>query len=372
MNQDTSRHRFFTENLLAWFAQNHRPLPWKGERDPYKIWLSEIILQQTRVEQGLPYFQKFVAQYPTVRDLADAPEDELMKTWQGLGYYSRARNLYATAKFVAHELNGRFPETFDGLRQLKGVGDYTAAAIASFAFGLPHAVLDGNVYRVLARFFGIETPTDSPAAKKEFAQLANQLLDPTRPGDFNQAIMDFGATHCTPQQPKCVACPLRPECAAHLYNKVSELPVRARRLEKKERFFLYVVFNRGEDTFIQKRMGRDIWQDLYEFPIVELPALPTESAEIVGLISNKFFDGKVGGFEVLRVSKPYKQVLTHQIVKAIFCEIDLKDKGLETHSMGFPTANYIQTNRIQLKKMYAVPRIIDSYLHEEVLLLSLF
>ncbi len=369
---DTSLHQFFTENLLAWFAQNHRPLPWKGERDPYKIWLSEIILQQTRVEQGLPYFQKFVAQYPTVRDLADAPEDEVMKTWQGLGYYSRARNLHATAKLVAYELGGQFPDTFEGLRQLKGVGDYTAAAIASFAFGLPHAVLDGNVYRVLARFFGIETPTDLPAAKKEFARLANQVLDPARPADFNQAIMDFGATHCTPQQPKCVACSMRPQCAAYLYNKVSELPVRARRLEKKERFFLYVVFNRGEDTFIQKRAGRDIWQDLYEFPLLELAALPTDRGEISGIISNNFFEGKSGGFEIFRVSKPYKQVLTHQVVAAIFCEIDLKGKDLSDDFGAFSETEYIRTSRIQLKKMYAVPRIIDSYLRDEVLLLSLF
>lgn len=371
MSQETT-HRFFTENLLAWFAQNQRPLPWKGERDPYKIWLSEIILQQTRVEQGLPYFQKFVAQYPTVRDLADAPEDEVMKTWQGLGYYSRARNLHATAKFVAHELGGRFPDTFEALLQLKGVGDYTAAAIASFAFGLPHAVLDGNVYRVLARFFGIETPTDLPAAKKEFARLANQVLDPARPADFNQAIMDFGATHCTPQQPKCLACPMRPQCAAYLYNKVSELPVRGRRLEKKERFFLFAVFRVGADTFIRKRSGRDIWQDLYEFPLAELTALPTERTEIVDIISNNFLDGEAEGLEVLQVSKPYKQVLTHQTVTAIFCEIALKDSDLGSKNLESLSRKYIRTNRIQLKKMYAVPRIIDSYLRDEVLLLSLF
>ena len=369
---DTGLHQFFTENLLAWFAQNHRPLPWKGERDPYKIWLSEIILQQTRVEQGLPYFQKFVAQYPTVRDLADAPEDEVMKTWQGLGYYSRARNLHATAKCVAHELGGQFPETFEGLRQLKGVGDYTAAAIASFAFGLPHAVLDGNVYRVLARFFGIETPTDLPAAKKEFAQLANRVLDPARPADFNQAIMDFGAMHCTPQQPKCAACPMRPRCAAHLYNKVSELPARARRLEKRARFFLYLVFNAGTHTFVRKRTERDIWQDLYEFPMLELPALPSGRAEIMDLISNNFFSGRAAGFEVLRVSKPFKQVLTHQTVAAVFCEILLKYGDLDSKADDFEANGYIRTNRIHLKKMYAVPRIIDSYLRDEVLLLSLF
>ena len=199
---------FFTKNLLKWFASHHRPMPWKGEKNPYLIWLSEIILQQTRVEQGLPYFLKFKENYPTVTDLANAPEDEVMRLWQGLGYYSRARNLHFTAKYIAYDLNGEFPNTYTEILKLKGVGAYTAAAISSFAYDLPNAVVDGNVYRVLARYFGIETPIDTTEGKKKFTKLAYELLDKKRPADYNQAIMDLGATQCTPKNPNCKNCPL--------------------------------------------------------------------------------------------------------------------------------------------------------------------
>ncbi|MFT6936809.1 MAG: A/G-specific adenine glycosylase, partial [Saprospiraceae bacterium] len=196
---DKNRKKDFKTNLLVWFSQNHRPMPWKGERNPYYIWLSEIILQQTRVEQGLPYFLKFKDNFPTVQDLADASEDSVMLLWQGLGYYSRARNLHSSAKYIAYELNGEFPKTYDTIIKLKGVGTYTAAAISSFAYDLPYAVVDGNVYRVLSRYFGIETPIDTTEGKKEFSKLAEELIDAKRPADYNQAIMDFGATHCTPR-----------------------------------------------------------------------------------------------------------------------------------------------------------------------------
>ncbi|HMX40236.1 MAG TPA: A/G-specific adenine glycosylase, partial [Saprospiraceae bacterium] len=234
--QDDPAH--FRQALLRWAEVHPRPLPWKGQSDPYRIWLSEIILQQTRVEQGLPYYERFVAAYPSVRHLADAPEEELMKLWEGLGYYSRARNLHAAARHIAYGLGGNFPTDYAGLRQLRGVGDYTAAAIASFAYGLPHAVVDGNVYRVLARCFGIATPTATPAAKRQFADLAQRLLDPARPAAFNQAIMDFGATWCKPRQPRCADCPLSSRCVALATGQVASLPLKSGKAPKKERFFL--------------------------------------------------------------------------------------------------------------------------------------
>ncbi|NJN78344.1 MAG: A/G-specific adenine glycosylase, partial [Saprospiraceae bacterium] len=224
----------FTPNLLFWFSKNYRPMPWKGERNPYYIWLSEIILQQTRVEQGLPYFLKFKENYPTIKDLAAATEDEVMLLWQGLGYYSRARNLHFTAKYITYELDGIFPNTYSEIIRLKGVGSYTAAAIASFAYNLPHAVVDGNVYRVLSRYFGIHTPIDSTEGKKQFEKLANDLIDKERAADYNQAIMDFGATHCTPRNPSCSACILSSNCIGFNTQKNDILPVKTKKIKKKE------------------------------------------------------------------------------------------------------------------------------------------
>ncbi|MCR9286527.1 MAG: A/G-specific adenine glycosylase [Bacteroidetes bacterium] len=224
--------QFFTKKLMEWFSQNHRPLPWKGEKNPYYVWLSEIILQQTRVEQGLPYFEKFKSTYPTVAGLANAPEDEVMKLWEGLGYYSRARNLHFTAKYISKELGGVFPSDFEGILKLKGVGPYTAAAIASFAFDLPHAVVDGNVYRVLSRFFGIEKAIDSTEGKKEFSKLAQTLIDTKQPANYNQAIMDFGATHCKPSSPNCGKCLMSLNCFAFKNSKIESLPFKSKKKKK--------------------------------------------------------------------------------------------------------------------------------------------
>jgi len=344
---------FFRKSLLDWSAHNPRPMPWKGERDPYKIWLSEIILQQTRVAQGLPYYQKFVAKYPSVRLLADAPEDDVMKLWEGLGYYSRARNLHAAAKHIAHELNGTFPNTYEGIRALKGVGAYTASAIASFAFGLPHAVLDGNVFRVLARFFGIETLTDTPSAQKQFASLAQNLLDPSRPAAYNQAIMDFGATCCTAQQAHCPDCPFQSECRAFLTCKVAELPLKSKGLVKKKRLFHYLVFNYQGDVFVRKRTGKDIWRGLWEFPQVE------------GSVQASDF-----GVGTIRESAPFKQLLTHQAVTAVFFEIDLAE---DVPAEIFQNPLFDGCKRIarkELKKNIAFPRVIDCYLQNIVLTLN--
>lgn len=351
---------------MTWAAQHHRPLPWKGESDPYKIWLSEIILQQTRVEQGMPYYLKFVAQYPQVRDLADAPQDAVLKLWEGLGYYSRARNLHAAAKHIAYGLNSVFPATYEGLRALKGVGDYTAAAIASFAYGLPHAVVDGNVYRVLARYFGIATPTDTLAAKKEFFALAQKLLDTAQPGAYNQAIMDFGAGHCTPRLPQCPNCPLQAHCTAWQTNRVAELPLKSKALVKRERYFVYVEFVFGADTWVQKREGKDIWQNLYEFPMLETAQRPADRAEVRALVQKQFFpSGIPAGAELEMHAKHYRQVLTHQVVNALFCTVKLDKippKSLDA---------YRRIERMQLKKIVAVPRIIDRFLAEKSITLSL-
>jgi A/G-specific adenine glycosylase len=364
---DGPRIAFFRENLFAWAAHNPRPMPWKGERDPYKIWLSEIILQQTRVEQGLPYYLRFVERYPTVRDLADAPEDELMKLWEGLGYYSRARNLHAAAKHIAYELNGLFPNTYEQIKALKGVGDYTAAAVASFGFGLPHAVLDGNVYRVLARFLGIETPTDTPAAKREFSALAQALLDPDRPAAFNQAMMDFGAMCCTPQQPRCAACPLQSACRALNLGRVGDLPLKSKTLTKKERFFVYLIFSHAGDVFVRKRTEKDIWQGLWEFPMVEQAGI--EAGEDWVRLAQGFFPEKpLEGLVLRNVSPPFRQALTHQLVTAVFCEIDLPDAA-EAVFQSIPFREWHRAPRESMKKNIAFPRIVERYLQTNALTL---
>lgn len=341
---DALVHLFRTQ-LMDWAARTPRPLPWKDERNPYKIWLSEIILQQTRVEQGLPYYLRFVEQYPTVDHLAEASEDELFKLWEGLGYYSRARNLHSAAKYVSQQLGGLFPDTFEGIRGLKGVGDYTAAAIASFAYGLPHAVLDGNVYRVLARFFGIETPTNTPSAKKQFTALAQSLLDPSRPGAHNQAMMDFGATWCTPRQARCTNCPLQTECRAFQTGKVAALPVKKAALEKKKRSFHYQVLNHRGDVFVKKRAERDIWRGLWEFPQT---TAPPETAPFGG--------------DVVRAAGPFRQILTHQEVSAFFYEVDLPDDTPIAFFQKLELEGCMRVSRKNLKKNIAFPRIIVCYL----------
>ncbi|MCB9353331.1 MAG: A/G-specific adenine glycosylase [Lewinellaceae bacterium] len=362
----------FREQLLAWFAQHHRPLPWKGEKDPYKIWLSEIILQQTRVEQGLPYYRRFVEHFPTIEHLARAPEDQVLKLWQGLGYYARARNMHATAKHIANERDGVFPNDFESIRSLKGVGDYTAAAIASFAFNLPHAVVDGNVYRVLARYFGVETPVDTPAAKKEFTTLAQSVLDTERPGDFNQAIMDFGATHCKPQQPECANCNLRQHCEAYLGGRIESLPRKSKSKEKKERFFLYFVMRSGNQVLVRKRTEKDIWKNLYEFPLLETDTFPTDNREVVKKLLDHFFPGALpAGCQVLSVSKPYRQTLTHRLVNAVFCELGCPAGFFTSVPVSERFEQCTPVSAAELEKNIAVPRIIDWYLQEKALTLRL-
>ena len=267
----------FTPTILHWYAENGRDLPWRRTRDPYAVWLSEIILQQTRVAQGWTYWERFMERFPTVESLAEAPEDEVLRLWQGLGYYSRARNLHAAAKQIA--ALGSFPDTLDGIRALKGVGDYTAAAIGSIAFGLPAAVVDGNVYRVLARYFGIATPVGTTAAKKEFSALAGRLLPADAPAAFNQGMMDFGATCCTPVNPACLTCPLQPSCQAFRTGRVELLPVKQAAAKPVERHLTYVYVRFEGQTAIHRRGPGDIWQGLWE-PLA-VSAVPADARLVI-------------------------------------------------------------------------------------------
>jgi len=276
----------FSNTLTHWYLQNKRELPWRKSRDPYFIWLSEVMLQQTRVAQGLSYYLKFTTTFPTVFDLAKADESTVLKMWQGLGYYSRARNLHAAAKHIAFELNGEFPTSYLEIIKLKGIGDYTASAIASICFDEPTAVVDGNVYRVLSRYFGIHTSTNSSLGIKEFKALAQSLLDVTQPGNFNQAIMDFGALHCKPQNPLCESCPFADSCVAFEKKLTKVLPIKDKKIKVKKRYFNFLVIQTDDDkTILSERKGNGIWQGLYQFPLIET----TQNISGKALISHEEF-----------------------------------------------------------------------------------
>lgn len=352
----------FTKILLQWNSTvNDRPMPWKGEKDPYKIWLSEIILQQTRVEQGWDYYNRFVAAFPDVGRLAAAPERQVFKLWEGLGYYSRCKNLIASAKFIAETRKGKFPGTYEEIVQLKGVGPYTAAAIASFAFNLPYAVVDGNVFRVLSRFFGISTPIDSTAGKKIFTGLAGELLDKKQPGIYNQALMDFGAVVCKPKNPLCLQCPLSKNCVAFNTGKTGDLPVKEKSIRKKIRWFYYLVVEHDGKFYVQKREKKDIWENLYEFVLLERPsAIPLE--QLAGEPEMKQYFGKTKP-EVARTSKLYTQQLTHQTINGQFIHIrPAKAPRLE---------GYEAVSREALSHL-PFPKFITAYLQDKNVSLNLF
>ncbi len=336
----------FSSVLLAWYDQNKRDLPWRRTKDPYLIWLSEIILQQTRVVQGLAYYNCFSERFPTPRALAEAPEDEVLKYWQGLGYYSRARNLHAAAK----SMQGEFPRTYEGVRALKGVGDYTAAAVCSIAYDMPYAVVDGNVYRVLARVFGIDTPIDSPAGKKQFTELAQKLLDKKRPGDYNQAIMDFGATVCTPAAPQCLVCPLAAVCRALADGRVEQLPVKAQKTKISNRYFHYIYVKQGENTWLHKRGAGDVWQNLYEPPLVETKTADGDYGTAPAY--RRWFGRKRA---LLRVA-PVKHVLSHRVIYADLSEITLPPSA--------PVPEDFMAIPVRELKKYAVSRLVQKLLEK--------
>lgn len=382
----------FANTIISWFRENGRALPWRETRDPYAIWLSEIILQQTRIAQGWEYWERFMAQYPTVQDLAAAHEDEVLKLWQGLGYYSRARNLHTAAKQIV--ALGHFPDTLEGIKQLKGVGDYTAAAIGSFAFDIPAAVVDGNVYRVLARYFGIDTPINSTQGKKEFAALAQSLLPSSKASDslssfspasdfqsslslvaaYNQAMMDFGAIQCTPQSPKCLLCPLAETCEAMRTNRVAELPVKQKTMKVKTRHLSYIYIRCKGETAIHRRGEGDIWQGLWEpfnaSDIAEACASPSSAQ--ASLSSTKFSTSltKLSSFKkelaadlhmsnvdaLQLLAQDVKHVLTHRILLADFYL-------LETDAHPQLPDDYIWIKEEEIED-YGIPRLIELLLEK--------
>lgn len=308
----------FTKSLIAWYLRHKRDLPWRHTTDPYRIWLSEIMLQQTRVAQGMPYYFAFTEHFPTVFDLANASEEQVLKLWQGLGYYSRARNLHKTAQIVAFEFGGNFPGNYTELLKLKGVGEYTAAAIASFSYDEAVPVVDGNVFRVLSRYFDIETDIANASAKKEFAALAFELMPKNDPAVFNQALMEFGALQCVPKNPDCMACPLQSGCLALKYKKVNQLPVKSKKTKVKNRFLNYLVLSdENGQTAIQKRTAKGIWHNLYEFPLIE-----TESEAGFGFIEQKateMFQDVISVAELKRVNHK----LTHQSLNIVFWGVEI-------------------------------------------------
>lgn len=382
----------FANTIISWFRENGRALPWRETCDPYAIWLSEIILQQTRIAQGWEYWERFMAQYPTVEDLAAAHEDEVLKLWQGLGYYSRARNLHTAAKQIV--ALGHFPDTLEGIKQLKGVGDYTAAAIGSFAFDIPAAVVDGNVYRVLARYFGIDTPINSTQGKKEFAALAQSLLPSSKASDslssfspasdfqsslslvaaYNQAMMDFGAIQCTPQSPKCLLCPLAETCEAMRTNRVAELPVKQKTMKLKTCHLSYIYIRCKGETAIHRRGEGDIWQGLWEpfnaSDIAEACASPSSAQ--ASLSSTKFSTSltKLSSFKkelaadlhlsnvdaLQLLAQDVKHVLTHRILLADFYL-------LETEAHPQLPDDYIWIKEEEIED-YGIPRLIELLLEK--------
>jgi A/G-specific adenine glycosylase len=322
MNQAV-KQQFFTRQLTAWHTTiNDRSLPWKSEKDPYRIWLSEVMLQQTRAQQGLPYYLRFTTDYPTVKDLAAASDEDVFRLWQGLGYYNRCKNMLATARYIANELNGVFPATLDDIQALKGVGTYTAAAIASFAFGLPHAVVDGNVYRVLARYFGIDTPIDTTAGKQLFAGLAHQLLDTENSAAYNQAIMDLGATVCTPRNPRCSECPVQKNCVAYGTELVNVLPVKSKKLTIQTRYFHYLLLHWQDTVWIHKRTANDIWENLHEPMLVE----HSEPLDLETLQNNELFMSMPLTIKKITFAGKATQRLTHRIIESRFFSVVLDEK----------------------------------------------
>jgi A/G-specific adenine glycosylase len=307
--------RYFSKKVVEWYQKNKRTLPWRDTSDPYKVWLSEIILQQTRVQQGLPYYKQFVKKFPTVRALAQASEEQVLRAWQGLGYYTRARNLHRCARLVRTRHNGKFPDSYSALLTLPGIGQYTAAAIASICYNEPVAVVDGNVFRVLARVFGIHQPINTSAGKKIFSDLANSLIPETQPALFNQAIMEFGALHCTPRNPFCADCIFKKQCVAYAGNLQAVLPVKQKKKSVRTRHFTYVVFRSDNALFMKKRSGNDIWKGLYDFYLIETPRPLLKPEQMLKKeIGTNYFNGE--GFT--RFHHQYKHVLSHQVVLARF------------------------------------------------------
>lgn len=354
MEFNEGQKKYFTRQLNDWhYTDNDRSLPWKEEKDPYKIWLSEIILQQTRAEQGLPYYLKFTETYPTINHLAAANDEDAFRLWQGLGYYNRCKNMLSTARHISQNLDGKFPDTYDDILILQGVGPYTAAAIASFAFGLPYAVADGNVYRVLARYFGIDVPFDTTEGKKLFQSLAQELLNTQKSAAHNQAIMDLGATICTPQIPKCNNCPLQKRCIAFNQGLIADLPVRSKKQAVRNRYFHYLLLTCEDKIWIRKRDGKDIWQNLFEPYLIEAEQ-KLDAAQLTSQTR----------FKMLNIKKKpvfeghLMQRLTHQLIETHFFSLHLSKVEMPQLADG----NWVSINTL---KNYAFPKTVLSFLEKK-------
>jgi A/G-specific adenine glycosylase len=346
--------KHFSKTLLTWYGHYKRELPWRGETNPYKIWASEIILQQTRIAQGWDYYLRFIDRFPTVEDLATASEDEVLKYWQGLGYYSRARNLYTGAKYIVNEHKGIFPRRYEDILKIKGVGEYTAAAIASIAFNLPYAAIDGNAFRVLTRVFGIDTPIDTTSGKKEITALANQLLDTKQSGLFNQALMDFGALQCLPAHPDCDCCCFAFECMAKRQCLQDILPLKSKKPKVRTRYFYYFRIYRQSEILIRKRGENDIWKGLYEFPLFESEKELSEDEILSNLFLRDILDGCT--WTLNTISSQYKHQLTHQLIIAQFITVTIT-KGkphLYNSMLSIPEADM---------DIYPVARLIERFLY---------
>jgi len=341
----------FHKILTLWYQQNKRNLPWRTNNDPYSVWISEIILQQTRIDQGTAYYLRFINRFPDIKSLANSSEEEVLKMWQGLGYYSRARNMHHAAMQIMTEFEGKFPSSYNNIRMLKGIGDYTASAIASISFGLENAVIDGNVYRVLSRVYGIDTPIDTGNGKKEFSALAHSLLDKQNPGIFNEALMEFGALQCVPRNPSCFQCPFQDRCVAFNINKVDQFPVKSKQAKQKNRYFNYLYILNNDNFYLEKRQAKDIWHNLYQFPMIETQ----QSIDETELLSSPEFQNLFNELKVTieSVTPEITHLLTHQKLHIRFFKINLAQKIIKS--------KWIITSKREVSK-FPVPKPIENYL----------
>lgn len=342
----------FGKQLISWYGKNKRSLPWRDTDDPYLIWLSEVILQQTRVDQGMAYYLRFREQFPDVHSLAAAPQEQVLKLWQGLGYYSRARNLHATAQIISSDLKGKFPETKSEMMELKGIGDYTASAIASFCFGEKVPVIDGNVIRVISRLHAVEHPADTPMGKSEVRKIAERLLDRGDPGTYNQAIMEFGALHCTPVNPRCADCPFQGSCRAVALNAVSDYPIKKKKVVVKDVAFQYFILKTKDGLYLRKRGNDSIWKGLYDFPSTDAQGKPETVVE--NFVAQ---NGLPKNLDLTFVSENYRHLLTHRKITARFYELALSGQ------LKMIPENWIYVHLDDFSK-YPIPRLIDRYLKD--------
>jgi A/G-specific adenine glycosylase len=359
----------FSSKITRWYGHHKRDLPWRKTSDPYRIWLSEIILQQTRIDQGLAYYQRFLEAYPDVVSLASAEEQDVLKLWQGLGYYTRARNLHRTAKIVAEKYRGTFPQSWEEVINLPGIGSYTAAAILSIAFGKPYPVVDGNVYRLLTRLHAIDTPIDSGTGKRIVENKAHELLDRKDPGTYNQAVMEFGALYCKPVNPDCPRCIFKSECHAFKKKEVEKFPVKKPRRNQRFRYFHYFLFtfrsNHSTKILINKRGGDDIWQNLYDFPLIET----SRHTSLTRLKESGFNDLDLKNMSLNIMGNEYKHILSHQVILARFIRVDLSPDLLAGTQKKLRIEDLIPVELRDLSN-FPIPRLIEKFLEENRLTIS--